>query len=60
MLAETIFGAASNYTQLTVKFNSGSNASITAFAGFTGQRETYAMHVDDVSQPKGQKRRPLV
>jgi hypothetical protein len=49
VLAQTTFGTASTYMPLTVKFNSGSNSSVTVFAGFTGQKKTYMMRIDDVS-----------
>jgi hypothetical protein len=48
VIKQTSFGTASTYTPLTVKFNSGNNTSITIFAGFTGQRKTMDLRLDDV------------
>jgi hypothetical protein len=49
VLAQTSFGTASNYTPVTVNFNSGSNSSVTIFAGFVGQKKTLMMRLDDVT-----------
>lgn len=49
VLAQTSFGTAAAYTPVTVKFNSGSNSTISIFAGFTGQKKTMEMRLDDVS-----------
>jgi hypothetical protein len=49
VVAQTTFGTAATYTPVTVKFNSGSNSTITIFAGFTGQKKTMEMRLDDVS-----------
>lgn len=49
VIAQTSIGAASSYTPLTVRFNSGSNSSVTIFAGFTGQKKMLLMRLDDVS-----------
>ncbi|HVR83909.1 MAG TPA: glycoside hydrolase family 16 protein [Planctomycetota bacterium] len=45
-LASKSFGQMSNFTQLTVSFNSGSNTSVVAFAGFTDQGPGAWIHVD--------------
>jgi len=49
VLAQTSFGSASSYTPVTVNFNSGSNSTVTLFAGFTGQKKTYYLRLDDFS-----------
>jgi hypothetical protein len=49
VLAQTSFGSASTYVPVSLKFNSGTNSSITIFAGFTGQKKTYEMRLDDMS-----------
>jgi hypothetical protein len=49
VLQEASFGAAANYTQLLVNFNSGSNSSILVFAGFWGQSTDQWVRIDDVS-----------
>lgn len=49
VLAQSSFGAASTYVPVTVKFNSGSNSTVTLFAGFTGQKKAYYLRVDDFS-----------
>lgn len=49
VLAQTAIGAASTYVPVTVKFNSGGNSTVTVFAGFSGQKKTYSLRVDDFS-----------
>lgn len=49
MLASQSFGQMSNYTKLTVSFNSGSHTSVVVFAGFTDQGPGAWIHVDNWS-----------
>lgn len=49
VVAQTTFGAAPTYKQLTVPFNSGSNTTMTVFAGFWGQNTDYWIRLDDFS-----------
>jgi hypothetical protein len=46
---QTAFGAAASYTPLTLMFNSGSNSTLTIFAGFKGQNTSAWMRLDDVA-----------
>jgi len=47
--SEYNFGGLPNYTQLTVDFNSGSNTSMTIFAGFWSNGNDVWMRFDDIS-----------
>jgi len=49
VVAQTTFGAAAGYTMFTVSFDSGSNSTMTVFAGFWGQGVDTWMQLDDVS-----------
>ena len=49
ILAQSAVGGASGYVPLTVKFSSGNNSSVTIFTGFTGQKGTNTMRLDDVA-----------
>jgi hypothetical protein len=49
VVAQTTYSAAPGYEQLTVKFNSGSNTTMTVFAGFWGQNTDYWTRFDDFS-----------
>jgi len=49
VVGQTNFGAESAYAPLTVTFNSGSDSTVTVFAGFAGQNTAVWMRVDDVA-----------
>ena len=49
VLRETPFGSDLSYTPLTVTFNSGSNSTVTVFAGFHGQSMDRWIRVDDLA-----------
>jgi hypothetical protein len=49
VLSQAAFGSASTYIPLTVKFNSGSSATVTLFAGFKGGGSRLSMRLDDVA-----------
>jgi hypothetical protein len=49
VLAQTAVGSATSYVPQTVRFNSGNNSFVTIFAGFTGQKGTNTMRLDDVA-----------
>jgi hypothetical protein len=53
VIAQAGYGQMTNYTQLTVSFNSGSNSSVVIFAGFTDQGPGAWIHVDDWSLTSG-------
>ncbi len=47
-LNQRAFGAAPSYTPQTITFNSGSNTSVTVFAGFKGQNTSLWLRIDDI------------
>ncbi|HVR84976.1 MAG TPA: hypothetical protein VMU54_11740, partial [Planctomycetota bacterium] len=49
VIAQQGYGQMTNYTQLTVTFNSGANSSVVIFAGFTDSGPGAWIHVDDWS-----------
>jgi hypothetical protein len=49
VLQETSFTALPQYSNLTVKFNSGNNTTITVYGGFWGKGTDYWMRLDDIS-----------
>jgi hypothetical protein len=49
VIAQQGYGQMTNYTQLTVTFNSGANSSLVIFAGFTDSGPGAWIHVDDWS-----------
>jgi hypothetical protein len=49
IVRQAAFGAAASYTPLTLMFNSGSNSTLTIFAGFKGQNTSAWMRLDDVA-----------
>jgi hypothetical protein len=53
VIAQTAYGQMTDYTQLTVTFNSGSNTSVVIFAGFTDTAAGAWIHVDDWSLATG-------
>jgi hypothetical protein len=49
VISEATFGSLPTYTQKTVAFNSGSNTSVTVYAGFWGPGADSWIRLDDVS-----------
>lgn len=49
VLQQASFSAATNYTEIMVNFNSGSNSTVMVFAGFTGQSVDRWLQIDDIS-----------
>ncbi len=48
-LRETSFGAAPNYTQLRIQFNSGAESALDLYVGFSGNKADQWLQIDDVS-----------